>query len=138
MSVFTFFCRGHPNITALHPSTIEFTSDTHMTEKGDCIIGVESSGNLFVLPTELKDKLRKRGSKITVQIETGDMIEQIKGEGSPDLELSDKNAIIIRKSAFTDPKTLMIKADKSAKDLSREIIENMKDGNSSLKITIQI
>ena len=34
---------GHPNVRCLHQRTIEVTTDSHLTLRGDCIIGVRAS-----------------------------------------------------------------------------------------------
>jgi hypothetical protein len=34
---------GHPNVLGLHKRTIEITKDDYLTERGDCIIGINSN-----------------------------------------------------------------------------------------------
>ena len=46
--------------------------------------------------------------------------------------------MIIRKSDYTCPRTLMINANKAAKDLSRELIEELKVKERKLKVTIYV
>jgi hypothetical protein len=34
--------RGHKKIRGTHRTTFEFTKEAHLTERGDCIIGVRA------------------------------------------------------------------------------------------------
>ncbi|MEM2907042.1 MAG: DUF371 domain-containing protein, partial [Candidatus Odinarchaeota archaeon] len=38
--------RGHPNITATHKTTFEFTKEESITIKATCIVGVKASKGL--------------------------------------------------------------------------------------------
>lgn len=138
MSIFIFRCFGHPNVLAEHKTTLEFTTDNYVSQKGDCIIGVRATKDLCELDDEMKEEMRKKGSRITVQINANGLEEIIRGDGSPDLVFSDKGAIIIRKSSFICPRTLMINSNKAAKDLSREIIEMMKNESTVMEIVVQV
>ena len=37
-------CRGHPNIQASHPSTLELEEESFLTIRGDCIVCIECTG----------------------------------------------------------------------------------------------
>ena len=41
---FTAF--GHPNISATHKATLEFTKDTGLTAKGTCVVGIKAAYSL--------------------------------------------------------------------------------------------
>jgi len=133
-----FYCRGHKNILATHKSTIEITKDSHLSLKGDCIVGVCSTMSLNELPLELKKAIRNAKTTIVVTIRAKGMEEVIKGKGHPDLELADENDIVIRKSNYVCPRTLMIKANKAAKDLSRDFISAIKDENARIEVVIAV
>jgi uncharacterized protein len=45
---------GHANIRSNHKKTIEITKDSHLTTRGDCIIGVNASAGCNDLPESLK------------------------------------------------------------------------------------
>ncbi|MHA1410910.1 MAG: DUF371 domain-containing protein, partial [Candidatus Odinarchaeia archaeon] len=49
-----FKARGHENITATHPTTLEITKDMKLTPRGDCIIAVGSEKALFDFSDEIK------------------------------------------------------------------------------------
>ena len=44
--------------------TIEITKESHLTPRGDCIVGVNASSSCIDLPDELKNKLRNPETKI--------------------------------------------------------------------------
>ncbi len=138
MDPVSFTCRGHKNIISTHKSTMEFTTDLFLSLKGDCIVGVNSSLSLKNLPEEFKEKIRRENSQIKIVLQIGENIEEILGHGNPNLQLSDSRAIIVRKSAYTCPKTLAIKANKAACNISKDIIEKLKNSDSQLKVTIYV
>ena len=72
---YTFTCRGHPNIRAEHNRTIEFTKDSYLTERGDCIVGVSADFD----PAEL----RKLSGKIRITVEIGDLSDTFKAYVNP-------------------------------------------------------
>lgn len=132
---YTFLARGHENVTSLHKSTFEITTDKTLTLKGDCIIGLSSEATLKDFPQELKDKIMKDNSKIQVVLKSGDYADTITGYGSSELTLNHPTDMVCRKSDFTCDRTLIINADKAAKDLNKDLINELKKG-SELKVTI--
>ena len=134
---YSFNCYGHENITARHKTTLEFTKDRDLSLKGDCIIGVKAD---FSLP-QLKNFIKSiDNNKITIIIETmnninkknNKIIEKINAEINPGFN-SDKD-IVIRKSDFRDERTLAVKADKAAFELSRELIKNIIGNKQKISI----
>ena len=127
---YSFNCYGHENITARHKTTLEFTKDKELGLEGDCIVGVKADFSLLQLKKFIK-KI-KNNNKITIIIETmtnnnnennNKIIEKINAEINKSFN-SDKE-MVIRKSDFIDERTLAIKADKAAFELSRDLIKNI-------------
>jgi len=133
---YSFFARGHENVTSLHKSTFEITTDESLTLKGDCIIGVKSGVTLNDLPEEIKDHIKTDNEKIELILETDNFSDKIVGYGSSKLTLNHPSDMVCRKSDFTCSRTLMINADKAAKDLDKNLINELKKG-SKLKVTIK-
>lgn len=136
---YSFNCYGHENITARHKTTLEFTKDRDLSLKGDCIMGVKAD---FSLP-QLKNFIKSiDNNKITIIIETmnninknnNKIIEKINAEINPGFN-SDKD-IVIRKSDFRDERTLAVKADKAAYELSRELIKNIIGNKQKISILL--
>ena len=127
---------GHPNIKALHRSTLEITKDPYVTPRGDCIIAVRATKAVRDLSEDFKSMARREKAKITLIIEVGNFKEVIKGYGHPDLEFLDERSIVIRKSDYICPRTLMIRANKVAVDLDRRLISLLRNPNTIAKIRI--
>ena len=118
--------RGHKNISAKHRTTFQITREHDITKRADCIIAVSADKGVSGLSNEFKKAAKKDGVGITVKIAAGAHLEVVTGEGCNELELTDERDIVIRKSNFVSERTLMINADKSAADLDRELIANLK------------
>lgn len=129
---------GHPNVQATHHATVEFTKDRNLTRNGDCVLVVGSDKGLTEFSQEFKAALRKPKAKLTVKIEVGSLKEEILAQGSPHLALSNPTEMVLRKSDFPSDRTLGIRADKAAKDLSRELVDKLKNPTQKAKITLTV
>jgi hypothetical protein len=130
------FGYGHENILATHKTTLEFTKDTHLSKKGDCIVAVAADKALADLSAEFKEKLRKPHAKLTILIEADGIIEQVNAHGSPRLILTHPTDMVIRKSDYVCNRTLAVHADKAAQDLSKALVEKLKNPQQKVKITL--
>ena len=133
----SFYVYGHTNVLGTHKTTLEFTKDEELSLKGDCIIGMNASKSFPEFNSELKKYINLE-KKIIVKLEINEIKDVITGWGHPDLTLSDERSIIIRKSEFICPRTLMIRADKSAIDINRNLIKKLQNPDSKMRITIII
>jgi len=134
---YTFFARGHPNVTSKHATTFEVTKDPEMTIRGDCIIGVSSEASMGDLPAELRNAMKKEDAVIKVMLETENARDEIKGYGHPELTLDHPTDMVCRKSEFKCSRTLMIKADKAACDLKKDLINDLSSGKP-LKVVVKV
>lgn len=132
------FGRGHKNIEATHKTTLEFTKDAHLSKKGDCIVAVATDKALADLNAEFKEKLRKPHAKLTITIEAGGIVEQINAHGSPQLILTHPTDMVLRKTDYMCSRTLAVRADKAAQDLSRDLVEKLKNPEQEVKITLSV
>ena len=129
---------GHQNIRGTHSTTIEVTTEDHLTKRGECIIGVRASHSL----SDLREMLYPlRGSHISVTFsirgEKGnEEKDEVIGFIHPSLEFADTKAIIIRKSSFLCPRTLLIHANKGAVNLNRQLVEKMRNPHQKMVIEI--
>ena len=133
----SFLVYGHFNISGKHESTIEFTKENFLTPRGDCIIGIKSTKSFIDFNPKIL-KLLKFKTKITCILEIEELKEKIEGYGHPELTHLDKTSMVIRKSQFKCNRTLMIKANKASQDLNRDLINQLKNPNSKMKVTIII
>lgn len=127
---------GHENIQALHPSTLMFTKEKHLSKTGDCVVAVSSTKSVADLSQPFKDRLKKPGSKLTILIEAGGITQHITAYGSPRLILTHPTDIVIRKSDYISDRTAAIRADKSANDLPRKFVEKLKNPQQRVNITL--
>ena len=124
---FIIKARGHSLIKATHKSTFEITKDGYLTPRGDCIIGIMASHSVSDLPEELKEHLKASG-KISIILEVDGKRDEIIAYGHPDLKLTDKRSVVIRKSDYIDDRTLAVRANKAARDINRSLIEKLREG----------
>jgi len=129
---------GHENILATHKTTFELTKDLNLSKKGDCIVTSNANKALADLSAEFKANLRKLNAKLTILIQAGKIIEQVNAYGSPQLVLTHSTEMVIRKSEYIDNRTLAVHADKAARDLSRNLVENLKNPRQKVKITLEV
>jgi hypothetical protein len=132
------FGYGHKNMQATHKTTLEFTKDKHLTKKGDCIVTVAADKALADLNADFKEKLRKTDAKLTITIEADGISERVNAEGSPKLILTHPTDIVVRKSDYVCSRTLAVHADKAACDLSRDLVEKLRDPEQKVKITVVV
>ncbi|MBO8180646.1 MAG: DUF371 domain-containing protein [Archaeoglobus sp.] len=136
--MFKIFAHGHKNIRATHRTTFEITKSEHLTPRGDCIIGVGADKTLVDLPEDLK-ALLKAGHFFEVELSLPDygISEMVIGKGDSNLTLNHPEDIVVRKSTYTCPRTLLVRANKAACDLNREMVEYLKEKNTELVFTLR-
>jgi len=120
--------KGHRNIRATHPSTLEITTEKHLTPRGDCIIGVSAEKPANKLSPAIKNALKSENSILITIFLSGEHWDYVIAHGSKNLTLASDKKIIIRKSNYIEPSTIGILANKSAKDLDRGLINNLRQG----------
>ena len=130
--------RGHEHIQATHKTTFEITKETALTKLGDCIIAVEATKGAADLPLEFKKAARKKNAQIIITIEAGELTEVVRSRGSPRLLFTHPKDLVIRKSSYVCGRTLAIRADKAAGELSSKFVEKIKDPNQRIKITLAV
>jgi hypothetical protein len=134
---FSFQAKGNKNIRASHKTTIELTTDTHVTKKGDCIIGICSTHGLNDLPDEIKKLIQLSSSLIIIILEINKVKVKITGQGSPNLSLSHTNDMVLRKSSFTCSRTLCINCSHGAADLPIEFVDLIKK-DTTINVRIEV
>lgn len=135
--IFKLKTRGHRNVTSQHKSTFEITKDVEIGPTADCIVGTSADKSMFDFPQDFKDKIANSNTKITVVLETENGYDEIHGLGHENLTLTHPTDIVCRTSDFTCSRTLMIHADKAAKDLDSRLIEDLKN-EKVMDVTIKL
>ncbi len=114
-----FKAYGDKNILAEHKTTLEFTKDDYVTKEGDCIVGIKADYSL----EELK-KLKCEKIKMIISC-NGQKDELI---GFRNKSFNDDREMVVRLGTYICPRTFLFNADKSAKYLSRELVNEIKKG----------
>jgi hypothetical protein len=130
--------KGHRNILAIHPTTLEFTKEDDMSTKGDCIVAVSADKTMPHLSAEFKEKLRRENARLTILIEVGGIAETVSAHGSSHLTLVHPTEMVVRKSNYICSRTLAVKADKASADLSRSLVQKLKNPEQKMKITLTV
>lgn len=131
-----FHAYGHPAILSTHPSTLEITTSTELTRRGDCIVAVKSSGAVRNLPEDLKRALSNSRGRGRLALRVGLYEFTVEGRGDPRLTFFHETDLVVRKSAFISDRTLMIHADKSSKDIPRGMVRMLQDPKNSVTVEI--
>ena len=132
------FARGHENVQSTNRTTFEITKDKHLTRRGDCIIAVGATKGAADLNPKFKEEAQTEHARMTITIEADGDVEIVHARGSPQLSFSHLTDLVVRKSDYICSRTLAIRADKAAKDLSRKLIEKMRNPNQKVKITLTV
>ena len=130
--------RGHAMVRSAHPTTIEVTTEEYLTENGDCIVGVGASKGCQGLDEAVKEGLRRAGSRVTIRLSAGGETFVVNARGDPRLELSHPHDMVIRKSDFVSERTLAVGADRSARDIPREMVRLLKDPKTTGMLEIEV
>jgi hypothetical protein len=133
----TIRAKGYHNILATHKTTLQITKEDHISKRADCVVAVSAEKSLRDLASDVKTALRSNTAKMRLTIQAGHISEVITGFGSAALTLSDTDDMVVRKSTFISGRTLMIGANKAARDLDRTFVEKLKRPEN-ITITIEI
>lgn len=129
---------GHENIRSTHKTTFEITKESTLTKRGDCVIAVGATKGAKDLSSEFKEAMKREDVQITITIEAGEVREVVKARGSPQLLFTHPTDMVVRKSNYICGRTIAIKANKAAKDISRKLIEKLQNPSQKIKITMTV
>ena len=132
----TILAFGHANVLAVHPSTLMFTKDQHLSKTGDCIVAVAADKAVADLNPTFKEALRAPNARLTIIIEADGLKTQINAKGSPKLILTNPTDVVIRKSDYISDRTLAIDSDISSVDLPRALVEKLRDTKQKINIEL--
>ena len=130
--------RGHENVQSTHKTTFEITKETTLTKRGDCVIAVGATKGAADLNPRFKEAAKKKSARITIKIEAGEVKEVVRARGSPRLSFTHPMDLVVRKSGYVCGRTVAVRADKAASDLSRELVEKMRSFNQRIRITLKV
>ncbi|MBS7639007.1 DUF371 domain-containing protein [Candidatus Bathyarchaeota archaeon] len=127
---------GHSLVRATHKTTFEVTREDHLTERGDCIIAVKADKAARDLSERFRDIARRPNAEIIIIIEANGERDVVRAYGSPRLTLTHSMDIVVRKSSYVCARTVAIGADKAACNLSRKLIEKLRNPHQEVRIIL--
>ncbi|MXY37939.1 MAG: DUF371 domain-containing protein [Cenarchaeum sp. SB0664_bin_35] len=119
---------GHKNVRATHKTTIEITTDESLSVRGDCIVGVSSAMGCLGLPHKIRDALQNDSSMAHIMFNVQGNVFAVRGRGSSRLTLMDSHDIVLRKSDFACPRTLIIGCSAASIDMPRRMVQSLREG----------
>lgn len=125
-------CRGHPLVLSTHPTTFEVTVEDHLTENGNCIIGVAADKGCAGLSQEFKNVLARDDAVLHTRLECNGVVAEIVSHGSAKMTLDHKTDMVWRKSTFVCGRTIGILSDKVALTLPKDLVQNLAAGYEML------
>lgn len=127
---------GNRNVQSTNKTTFEITKENHLTKRGDCIIAVGATKGAADLSQRFKVVARSQGARITIKIEVDGEEETMTAWGNPRLLFTHPTDLVVRKSDYVCGRTLAVRADKAACDLSRKLVEKLRNPDQNVKITL--
>ena len=85
---------------------------------------------------EFKKALKNENAKLIIEVKAGEIREIVRAYGSSQLQLTHPTDMVIRKSSYICNRTLAIKADKAAADLSRSLVEKLRKPEQNVEIKL--
>lgn len=125
-------CRGHPLVLGTHPTTFEVTREVHLTENGNCIIGIAADKGCAGLSREFKTLLAHDDAVLSTRLECNGIAVTITSRGSARMTLDHPSDMVWRRSTFVCGRTIGILSDAVAVSLPKELIRNLAEGKEML------
>jgi len=73
---------------------------------------------------------------IEMEINAGGISESIRGWGNSGLTLNHPTEMVGRKSNYLSDRTLMVRANKAASDIRRDLVRELRSSNTNVRIRI--
>lgn len=127
---------GHVNIRSTNGTTFEFTKEEHLTPRGNCIIAVGATKGAIDLSPDFKKIAGQSNARIEIKIVIDGEAETVKAKGHPALTFLHPTDMVVRKSDYVCERTLAIRANKAACDLSRRLVEKLRNPSQKAEITL--
>ena len=126
---------GHPNILGTHYNTIEITRVDEISKRADCIIGVSASKACSDLSPLLKRHIQA-GGHLIFEIKVGATSFAFTGKGRKELQLTDPDELVVRRSDFVSDRTAAVSCDAAATDIPRKMIRLLQEKHTTGVLTI--
>jgi len=119
-------CRGHPLVLSTHPTTFEVTVEDHLTENGNCIIGIAADKGAVNLSPAFKAALARDDAIVQTRLSAGGYAIELAGRGCSRMTLDHPTDLVWRRSSFVCGRTVAILCDRVAASLPRPLIDALR------------
>ena len=128
---------GHSAIQATDDNGFIITKSASPEKYPKAIVAVSSNKSCKDLDKKFKNAL-KSAKKLEITIEAGGVEDRIIAYCSPALAPKSSEEIAVRKDDRIDGKTVGILPNKSASELSQDLVEKLRNPSTEVKITFEI
>ena len=118
-------CRGHPLVLGSHPTTFEITREDHLTQNGNCIVGIAADKGSAGLSRAFRAVLSHDEAILTTLLECAGVSSEITSHGSSLMTLAHPVDLVWRRSSFVCGRTIGIRSDHVAATLPKKLIEKL-------------
>ncbi len=127
-------CRGHPLVSASHPTTFEITKEPDLTENGHCIIGVNADKGAKALSAEFRTVLCHNEAVLVTTLCCKGMKIVVRAFGNASMTLDHDTDLVWRRSNFVCRRTVGIRSDTVAGNLPEEFVRRLKAGEEMVLV----
>ena len=118
--------------------TFEITKDRELSRRGDCVIAVNATKGPREMLADFKRACMQESARITMSLEASGISEIIQGTGSPNLSFAHPREMVGRKSSYPSDRTIMIRANKAAYDIDRQLMQVLRSPETKLCIRFSV
>ena len=118
-------CRGHPLVLGSHPTTFEITREDHLTQNGNCIVGIAADKGSAGLSRAFREVLSHDEAILTTLLECVGVSAELTSHGSSLMALARPADLVWRRSSFVCGRTIGILSDHVAATLPKKLIEKL-------------
>jgi hypothetical protein len=128
------YCRGHPRVLGSHLTTFEVTREEHLTENGNCIIGITADKGCSELSSVFKRVIVHDDAILVTRLLCGGVTAEVKSRGSSLFTLDHPTDMVWRRSSFVCGRTIGILSDHVAATLPKTLMANLVRGKEMIII----
>ncbi|MGA2913693.1 MAG: DUF371 domain-containing protein [Methanoregula sp.] len=128
------YCRGHPRVLGSHLTTFEVTREEHLTENGNCIIGITADKGCSELSSVFKRVIVHDDAVLVTWLSCGGVTAEVKSRGSSLFTLDHPTDMVWRRSSFVCGRTIGILSDHVAATLPKTLMANLVKGKEMIII----
>jgi uncharacterized protein len=128
---YSFVAYGHENVLANHLTTLEVTKESHLSKRGDCIIGVRADFDKEVLQKFLL------AARARIEIRLAGTNHVLEAWGTPNTKFCSDEEFVIRRGEFLSERTALTRSTIACSDIPRSWLPLLRNPEQKLHITVE-